>query len=64
MYVTFCGLQGHHRSKVMVPNESLYAISYLSIIVTAGLLVQELGGFYLCFVYQKVVWYHEKGLCL
>ena len=27
-------------------------------------IVQELGGFYLCFVYQKVVWYHEKGLCL
>ena len=24
-------------------------------------IVQELGGFYLCFVYQKVVWYHEKG---
>ena len=37
MYVTFCGLQGHHRSKVIVPNESPYAISYLSIIVTAGL---------------------------
>ena len=29
-----------------------------------SLLVQELGGFYLCFVYQKVVWYQMKALCL
>ena len=29
IYVTICDLHGHHRSQVMVRNESLYMSSYL-----------------------------------
>ena len=37
VYVTFCDLQGHRRSQVMVRIERLYMSSYLLIIVTIGL---------------------------
>ena len=33
-------------------------------ITAKGLLDPDAGGFYLCFICQKVCWYHWKGLYL
>ena len=37
MLWTYCDLQGHHRSKVLVPNKRLYMSSCLPLIATTAL---------------------------